>query len=101
MQIIYKPLSQFCTELVAMNRTAKIALMVVVDLLALPVCFLVAMLLRVGDAASAMQYPVAAYLLVALLTVGAFSLSDLYRAVIRFIDQRMLAVTGCTLALAT
>jgi FlaA1/EpsC-like NDP-sugar epimerase len=99
--LIHKPLSQFCTELVTMNRIAKIALMVVVDLLALPVCFLVAMLLRVGDAASAMQYPVAAYVLVALLTVGAFSLSDLYRAVIRFIDQRMLAVTGCTLALAT
>ncbi|RSZ59789.1 polysaccharide biosynthesis protein [Massilia atriviolacea] len=84
-----------------MHRAAKIALMVAVDLLALPVCFLVAMLLRVGDAAAAMQYPMAAYLLVAVLTVGAFSLSDLYRAVIRFIDQRMLAVTGCTLALAT
>ncbi|MDQ1832160.1 polysaccharide biosynthesis protein [Massilia scottii] len=83
-----------------MNRTAKIALMVMVDLLALPVCFLVAMLLRLGDAASALQYP-AAFLLVPLLTVGAFSLSDLYRAVIRFIDQRMLAVTGFTLALAT
>ncbi|ATQ77780.1 polysaccharide biosynthesis protein [Massilia violaceinigra] len=83
-----------------MNRTAKIALMVMVDLLALPACFLVAMLLRLGDTASALQYP-AAYLLVPLLTVGAFSLSDLYRAVIRFIDQRMLAVTGFTLALAT
>jgi FlaA1/EpsC-like NDP-sugar epimerase len=98
---IRKPFSQFCTGLVTMNRSAKIALMVVFDLLALPVCFLVAMLLRVGDAAAAMQYPAAAYALVAVLTVGAFSLSDLYRAVIRFIDQRMLAVTGCTLALAT
>lgn len=99
--LLTKPLSQFCTELVAINRTAKIALMVVVDLLALPFCFLIAMLLRVGDAGAAMHYPAAAYLLVALLTVGAFSLSDLYRAVIRFIDQRMLAVTGCTLAMAT
>ena len=99
--LMTKRLGQFCTRLIGMNRNAKIALMVALDLLALPVCFLAAMLLRVGDAASAMQYPVAAYALVALLTVGAFSLSDLYRAVIRFIDQRMLAVTGCVLALAT
>lgn len=99
--LLTRPLSQICTDLVAMHRTAKIALMVMVDLLALPFCFLMAMLLRVGDAGAAMHYPAAAYLLVALLTVAAFSLSDLYRAVIRFIDQRMLAVTGFTLALAT
>ncbi|CUI08909.1 UDP-N-acetylglucosamine 4,6-dehydratase [Janthinobacterium sp. CG23_2] len=97
---IKKPLRQFCTGLVAMNRTAKMALMVVTDLLALPACLLLAMLVRTGELGAALQYP-AAYLLVPLLTVGALSLSDLYRAVTRFIDQRMLAVAGCTLALAT
>ena len=35
--------------MVSMNRTSKIALMVVADLLALPVCFLIAMILRGGD----------------------------------------------------
>jgi FlaA1/EpsC-like NDP-sugar epimerase len=83
-----------------MNRTMKIAIMVTADLLALPFCILIAMLLRVGDLSLAMHYGPLSYFLVAVVTVAAFSMSDLYRAVIRFIDQRMLAVTGLTLALA-
>ncbi|WLI90678.1 nucleoside-diphosphate sugar epimerase/dehydratase [Massilia sp. R2A-15] len=83
-----------------MHRTAKIALMVAVDLVALPFCILIAMLLRVGDLSLAMHYGPLSYFLVAVVTVAAFSMSDLYRAVIRFIDQRMLAVTGLTLGLA-
>jgi FlaA1/EpsC-like NDP-sugar epimerase len=86
--------------MVSMHRTAKIALMVAVDLLAMPFCILIAMLLRVGDLSLAMHYGPLSYLLVALVTVAAFSMSDLYRAVIRFIDQRMLAVTGLTLGVA-
>jgi FlaA1/EpsC-like NDP-sugar epimerase len=93
-------ISQFCAGMVSMHRTAKIALMVGVDLLALPFCFLVAMLLRMGDTSLAMHYGATSYLVVALVTIAAFSLSDLYRAVIRFIDQRLLAMTGLTLGLA-
>ncbi len=93
-------LAQFCTDMVSLNRNAKIALMVGVDLLALPFCIMIAMLLRVGDLSMALNYGVASYLVVAVVTVGAFSMSDLYRAVIRFIDQRLLTVTGLTLALA-
>jgi FlaA1/EpsC-like NDP-sugar epimerase len=93
-------ISQFCAEMVSMHRHAKIVLMVAVDLLALPFCFLIAMLLRAGDLQLAMHYGPASYLLVALVTIAAFSMSDLYRAVIRFIDQRMLTVTGLTLGLA-
>ena len=93
-------IAQFCSDMVALNRTAKIALMVGVDLLALPFCFLIAMLLRVGDLSLASHYGAASYLVVAAVTVAAFSMSDLYRAVIRFIDQRLLAVTGLTLATA-
>ena len=92
-----KTVSQLCAEMVAMNRTVKIALMVAVDLLALPFCILIAMLLRVGDLSLAMHYGPLSYFLVAVVTVAAFSMSVLYRAVIRFIDQRMLAVTGLTL----
>ncbi len=93
-------LAQFCTDMVSMNRNAKIALMVGVDLLALPFCILIAMLLRVGDLNQALHYGSVSYLVVALVTIGAFSMSDLYRAVIRFIDQRLLTVTGLTLGLA-
>ncbi|MES2016961.1 MAG: nucleoside-diphosphate sugar epimerase/dehydratase [Pseudomonadota bacterium] len=83
-----------------MNRHTKIALMVGVDLLALPFCSLIAMLLRVGDLHLALNYGAGSYLLVALVTIAAFSLSDLYRAVIRFIDQRLLTATGLALGLA-
>jgi FlaA1/EpsC-like NDP-sugar epimerase len=93
-------ISRFCADMVSMHRTAKIALMVGVDLVALPFCFLTAMLLRVGDLSLAMHYGATDYLTVAVVTIATFSLSDLYRAVIRFIDQRMLAVTGLTLGLA-
>ena len=92
--------SQFCADMVSMHRTAKIVLMVGVDLLALPCCFLIAMLLRVGDLGLAMHYGPSSYLVVALVTIAAFSLSDLYRAVIRFIDQRLLTATGMALGLA-
>ena len=91
---------QLSARMVSMNRTAKIALMVAVDLLALPFCILIALLLRVGDLSLAMHYGPLSYFLVAVVTIAAFSMSDLYRAVIRFIDQRMLAVTGLTLGVA-
>jgi FlaA1/EpsC-like NDP-sugar epimerase len=94
------PAARFCSDLVAMHRKAKIALMVGVDLLALPFCLVIALLLRSGDLGLAGQYGPATYLTVALVTVGAFSMSDLYRAVIRFIDQRLLTVTGLSLAVA-
>ena len=83
--------------MVSMNRTAKMGLMISVDLVALPFCCLIAMLLRLGDLSLAASYGALSYLLVALVTIAAFSLSDLYRAVIRFIDQRLLAVTGLAL----
>jgi FlaA1/EpsC-like NDP-sugar epimerase len=89
-----------CAKMVSMHRTMKIAIMVAVDLVALPFCILIAMLLRVGDLSLATYYGPLSYFLVAVVTIAAFSMSELYRAVIRFIDQRMLAVTGLTLGLA-
>jgi FlaA1/EpsC-like NDP-sugar epimerase len=86
--------------MVSLHRTTKIALMVAIDLFALPFCFLIAMLLRGGDLKLAMHYGPASYVLVAVVTIAALSMSDLYRAVIRFIDQRLLSVTGLSLAVA-
>jgi FlaA1/EpsC-like NDP-sugar epimerase len=74
--------------------------MVIADLIALPFCFLVAMLLRGGDLRLASHFGPASYVLVAVVTIAAFSISDLYRAVIRFIDQRLLSLTGLALAIA-
>ena len=95
--LLSERLAQLCTDMVSMNRTAKMGLMISVDLVALPFCCLIAMLLRLGDLSLAASYGALSYLLVALVTIAAFSLSDLYRAVIRFIDQRLLAVTGLAL----
>lgn len=58
------------------------------------------MLLRGGDLKLATHYGPASYVLVAVVTIAALSVSDLYRAVIRFIDQRLLSVTGMALAVA-
>jgi FlaA1/EpsC-like NDP-sugar epimerase len=91
---------QFCSRMVSLNRRTKIAMMVTADLVALPFCFLVAMLLRGGDLKLASHFGPASYVLVAVVTIAAFSVSDLYRAVIRFIDQRLLSVTGFALAVA-
>lgn len=92
--------SQFCARMVSLHRRTKIAMMVSADLIALPFCFLVAMLLRGGDLKLASHFGPASYVLVAVVTIAAFSVSDLYRAVIRFIDQRLLSVTGLALAIA-
>lgn len=87
-------------NLVSMNRITKVALMIAADLLALPLCFLIAMLLRLGDFESTLRYGVASPVLIALLTISAFTMSGLYRAVIRFIDQRLLTTAGIGLAVA-
>jgi FlaA1/EpsC-like NDP-sugar epimerase len=93
-------IGHFCSRMVSLHRTTKIAMMITADLIALPFCFLVAMLLRGGDLKLASHFGPASYVLVAVVTIAAFSISDLYRAVIRFIDQRLLSVTGFALAVA-
>jgi len=96
----YSLFSQLCASVVSLHRTAKVGLAIAVDLVALPICFLIAMILRGGDLQLAKQFGPGSYLLVAVLTIAAFWLSDLYRAVIRFIDHRLLTLTGFALAIA-
>ncbi|MES2300358.1 MAG: nucleoside-diphosphate sugar epimerase/dehydratase [Pseudomonadota bacterium] len=91
-------LSVLCARLVSLDRRIKVALMVTADMIALPLCFLVAMFLRLGDAREAFAYGVTPYVTIALLTVCVFYLSGLYRAVIRFIDKHPLLITGGGLA---
>jgi FlaA1/EpsC-like NDP-sugar epimerase len=92
--------TKMCQKMVSLPRAAKIMLMVTVDLIALPFCFLMAIFLRGGDLELASRFSPFSYMLVAIVTVVSFSISDLYRAVIRFIDQRLLSVTGLSLAVA-
>ena len=83
-----------------MSRRAKIALMLAVDATALPVCFMLAILLRTGDPGAVRLHGLASYLFVAAMTVTAFALTGLYGAVIRFINQGILASAGLSLVLA-
>lgn len=96
--------SRFTTKLskniVSMHRWTKIALMLVTDLVAMPLCFLMAMFLRLGDFRAAASYGITPYVVVGVITVAVFVLCGLYRAVIRFIDQTLLRATGIGLALA-
>ncbi|MFD2270355.1 nucleoside-diphosphate sugar epimerase/dehydratase [Undibacterium arcticum] len=56
------------------------------------------MLLRLGDFDQTMRYGSTSYVLISVVTISAFTMSGLYRAVIRFIDYRLLAATGTGLA---
>jgi FlaA1/EpsC-like NDP-sugar epimerase len=95
-------LTKLSERLLAMRRSGKVALMVVLDCVALPLCFLAAMMLRVADLDMAIGYGYYPYYypyaLTPLATIIAFALSGLYQAVIRFIDRCMLVKTGIGLA---
>jgi len=87
-------------KLVSMSRSTKICVMLASDLLSLPFCSAIALLLRVGNTASAADYGVAPHILIAALTVPVLALAGLYGAVIRFIDHKLLTATGIGLAIA-
>ena len=82
-----------------MNRLTKIGVMLMSDFLSLPFCSGIALLLRVGDIPSVLDYGVTPHILIALLTIPVFAAAGLYGAVIRFIDQKLLTATGIGLAI--
>ncbi|MYM97815.1 polysaccharide biosynthesis protein [Duganella vulcania] len=82
-------------KLIALKRGGKRALMFGADGLALPLCFQLALLMR-GGARPAPALPLA--LLLAATSLAALSMSDLYGAAVRYLDQRRLALGGLGLA---
>jgi FlaA1/EpsC-like NDP-sugar epimerase len=86
--------------LVSMDRRLKVSLMIATDFVAMPLCFLIALLLRLGDFEPAKNYGIAPLLVVGAVTIFVFTMSGLYRAVIRFIDKHLLRSTGIGLGLA-
>jgi len=91
-------IEQVRQKLISLSRWSKVMLMVATDCMALPACLFVAMLLRLDSYGRATQYGLAPYIVVTALTIGAFLLSGLYRAVIRFIDLPLLRSAGIGLA---
>ena len=92
-------LIRLSTLLISQSRWRKVALMLVVDMLSLPWCFTIALLLRVGDVDTALAFGAMPSLLITLMTIPVFAVTGLYGAVIRFIDWRLLSATGVGLAL--
>jgi FlaA1/EpsC-like NDP-sugar epimerase len=78
----------FSRRLIFMSRQGKIALMILADLIALPACLLIAILLGWGDVAQVTHLGPLPYLFLAIITVTAFFFSQLYHSVIRYIDLR-------------
>jgi FlaA1/EpsC-like NDP-sugar epimerase len=87
------------SRLASINRLVKILMMVSADLIALPLCFMVAMLLRVGSVDFMLRYGLAPNILISLITVPVFAMTGLYGAVLRFIDHCLLTAAGIGLAL--
>jgi FlaA1/EpsC-like NDP-sugar epimerase len=81
-----------------MSRNAKIGTMLAADLISLPFCFMIAMLLRVGDFHYTMSYGGRPYSVITMITILVFAVTGLYGAIIRFIDHRLLSATGLGLA---
>jgi len=86
------------SRLINLPRRQKLALMVAADMLALPLCFVLALVLRKGNFDLVQQYGALPPLLTAALTLPVFYLSGLYRSVVRYMDLKVLWVTGVSLA---
>jgi FlaA1/EpsC-like NDP-sugar epimerase len=91
-------MSLLSMQLSQLPRRVKIAMMISTDLIALPLCFTLALLLRSGNLELVQQYGYAPALVIAACTIPVFSLSGLYRTVVRYIDLKVLWVSGLSLA---
>jgi len=80
-------------KLIAISRAGKSLLMFGADCLALPLCLQLALLASVG-AGTYISAPPALTLLLTAMSVAALAMSDLYSAVVRYLDQRMLTIAG-------
>ena len=85
----------------SLTRPQKIAVMVLIDLLALPVCLLLAYALQLDSPHLGDHDGLAAAVIMAMATLPVFHLGGLYRNVVRFLDVRMLRATGIGLASLT
>ncbi|QOK99693.1 polysaccharide biosynthesis protein (plasmid) [Ralstonia pseudosolanacearum] len=90
--------STLIRRLLVLPRRSKVLLMVAIDVIVLPLCFSLALLLRRGDAELLIQYGVLPPLTIAALTIPVLHLSGLYRTVLRYIDIKVLWLSGISLA---
>lgn len=93
-----KMTSTLIRRLLVLPRRSKVLLMVATDVIVLPLCFSLALLLRRGDADLLIQYGALPPVTIAALTIPVLYLSGLYRTVVRYIDIKVLWLSGISLA---
>ncbi|HEX8405441.1 MAG TPA: nucleoside-diphosphate sugar epimerase/dehydratase [Duganella sp.] len=93
------PLARLLSEkLIAISRGGKSLLMLSADCVALPLCLQLAMSANGGAVPLPSLLPL--LLLLTAVSVAALAMSDLYSAVVRYLNQRMLAIAGASLGCA-
>lgn len=93
-----KMTSALIFRLLRLPRRGKVALMLAADVVALPLCFALALVMRRGGLELLLQYGALPPLTIAALTIPVFYISGLYRTVVRYIDLKVLWLSGVSLA---
>ena len=86
-------------RLSALSPRAKLAAMVGSDAVFLPLCVIASVALRLGSLEAALDTALLAQCAIGLLGLPVLGFAGLYRAVVRYIDLRVIAVSGAALAL--
>jgi FlaA1/EpsC-like NDP-sugar epimerase len=86
-------------RLAALSPRAKLAMMIGGDAVFLPLCVVAAVALRLGSLTDALDRGLPLQLVVGLLALPALGLAGLYRAVVRYIDLRVIVTASAALAL--
>lgn len=90
----------FGRRLANLSPRAKVWIMLGADAVALPLCMFAAVTLRLGSVVEAIGTEPWLQLALAVLTIPVIAMAGLYRALVRYIDLRVLVVSGGALAAA-
>ncbi|MBK7529593.1 nucleoside-diphosphate sugar epimerase/dehydratase [Piscinibacter sp.] len=91
---------QIARRLSEISPRAKMLIMLGGDAVFLPLCMIAAVSLRLGSVEDALRTDADMQLMLALLTIPVLGVAGLYRTVVRYIDLRVLLVSGVALAVA-
>ena len=91
--------SQIGRKLAALSPRAKLVVMVGSDAVFLPLCVVISVALRLGSLQAALESSLAIQMGLGLLALPVLGAAGLYRAVVRYIDLRVLVAASASLAL--
>ena len=91
--------SQIGRKLAALSPRAKLAAMIGSDAVFLPLCVVASVALRLGSLQAALESSLAIQMALGLLALPVLGVAGLYRAVVRYIDLRVVVAASASLAL--